>query len=74
MVQQQTIVESRVSSLSLILTYLGLKWAYLRCMLHLHVIFPVIFREGNDFRDFLFASLEDEVLPKGGILLKERTC
>ena len=32
------------------------------------------FTEGNNIHGFLFASLDDETLPKRGLLLKERIC
>ena len=34
-------------------------------------MFSVYFTKGNDFRDFLFASLADIALPNMGLLLKE---
>ena len=33
-----------------------------------------ILTKGNNFFDFLFASLEDRALPKWGLLLKEKIC
>ena len=30
--------------------------------------------KGDNFRDFLFAYLDDEVFPKWGLLLEERIC
>ena len=36
--------------------------------------FSAIFAKGNNFYDFLFASLEGEALSKKGLPLKERTC
>ena len=36
--------------------------------------FSVICIKGNNFSDFLFGFLEDKVLPKWGLLLKERIC
>ena len=44
----------------------------LRCIVHLHVF--QYFLKGNNFCDFLFASLDDQTLPKMGQLLKERIC
>ena len=40
-------------------------------MVH-HHLFPLL--EGDNFHDFLFAFLEDEVFPKWSLLLKERIC
>ena len=37
-------------------------------------IFSAIFTKRNNFSDFLFASLDDETLPKRDQLLKERIC
>ena len=34
--------------------------------------FSAIFTKGNNFYDFLFASLDNIALPKGILLLKER--
>ena len=34
--------------------------------------FSSIFSKGDNFPDFLFAYLEDELFPKWGLLLKER--
>ena len=36
--------------------------------------FSVLFSKGVNFHDFLFSYLEDEVLQKWGLLLKERIC
>ena len=33
--------------------------------------FSAMFLKGDNFRDFLFAYLEDKVFPKWGLLLKE---
>ena len=41
--------------------------------LHLHV-FSAIFTKGNNFCDFLFASLDDKAYLKLGLLLKEGIC
>lgn len=34
--------------------------------------FPITSAKGNNFRNFLFATLHDDTLPKGGFLKKER--
>ena len=44
-----------------------------RCMGKLPC-FPSIFTKGNNFSDFLSALLAEELLPKRGLLLKERIC
>ena len=36
--------------------------------------FSAMFSKGDNFRDFLFAYLEDDVFPKWSLLLKERIC
>ena len=36
--------------------------------------FSAVFTKGVHFCDFIFASLEEEILSKGGPLLKERIC
>ena len=36
--------------------------------------FSAMFSKGDNFRDFLFAYLEDEILSKLVLLLKERIC
>ena len=36
--------------------------------------FFAMFSKGDNFRDFLFAYLEEEIFPKWGLLLKERLC
>ena len=44
---------------------------------HLHIFFLLFFchfAKGNNFRDFLFAFLDNAALPKWGKLLKERIC
>ena len=45
----------------------------LRCM-GIPPSFFAMFSKGDNFRDFLFAYLEDEIFPKWGLLLKERLC
>lgn len=37
-------------------------------------MFSANFAKGNNFLDFLFASLEDETIPTGSLLSKERVC
>ena len=37
-------------------------------------LFTFIFTKGNNFRDFLFVSLVDEILRKGDQPFKERIC
>ena len=36
--------------------------------------FSTSFTKGNNFSDFLFASLDGKALPKWGLHLKERLC
>ena len=36
--------------------------------------FSAMFLKGDNFRDFLFAYLEDEVFPNCSLLLKQRIC
>ena len=38
-----------------------------------HTFMPFL-EKGNNCHDFLFASLEDKALLKGGLLLKDRIC
>ena len=38
-------------------------------LVHRH--FSVIFLKGNDFRSFLFAVLDDEILPEKDIILMD---
>ena len=45
---------------------------FIRCMCTLPC-FPAIFTKGDNFRDFLFAYLEDEIFQKRDLLLKEGT-
>ena len=47
--------------------------SFLRCM-GTPPYFSVIFTKGNNFLDFLVASLAKEFYPKGGPLLWERIC
>ena len=45
----------------------------LRCMATPQSFFAM-FSKGDNFRDFLFAYLEDKDFPKGGVLLTKRIC
>ena len=46
---------------------------FLKCM-GIPPSFSPMFTKGDNFRDFLFAYLEDDVFPKWRLLLKERIC
>ena len=47
---------------------------YVYATLSAEVFFSIIFTEGNNFRDFLFASLADITTPNWGSPVKKRIC
>ena len=59
-------IGSHASSFSLLKRWKH-KWVRLRVLVFLFFFHT----KGNNLRDFLFASLEDEVLPLGGLRLRK---
>ena len=70
-VYQWILCQKSILSLSV---YVNKSLFHLKMFGHTPIFFSAIFSKGDNFQDFLFAHLEDEIFPIRCLCLKERIC